>query len=65
MNVPLLAEIPLDPATRLGGDSGKPIATLGPSNSQAQLFETLARKIVTLAAESNQQKLRPKITIAD
>jgi ATP-binding protein involved in chromosome partitioning len=65
MNVPLLAEIPLDPATRLGGDSGKPIATLGPSNSQAQLFETLARKIVTLAAEASQQKLRPKITIAD
>jgi len=65
MNVPLLAEIPLDPATREGGDSGKPIATLGTGNKQAKLFEDLARKIVELAAESSRQKQRPTITIAD
>ncbi len=65
MNVPLLAEIPLDPATRAGGDSGKPIATLGPTNAQAKLFEDLARKIVEVAAESVKQKQRPTITIAD
>jgi ATP-binding protein involved in chromosome partitioning len=65
MNVPLLAEIPLDPATREGGDSGKPIATLGTGNKQAKLFEDLAKKIVELAAESTQQKQRPTITIAD
>jgi ATP-binding protein involved in chromosome partitioning len=65
MNVPLLAEIPLDPATREGGDSGKPIATLGTGNKQAKLFEDLARKIIDLAAASSQQKQRPKITIAD
>src|ERR1700748_2142254 len=28
MKVPFLAEIPLDPMTRLGGDYGKPLATL-------------------------------------
>jgi ATP-binding protein involved in chromosome partitioning len=65
MNVPLLAEIPLDPATREGGDSGKPIATLGTANKQAKLFEDLARKIIDLAAQSSKQKQRPKITIAD
>jgi ATP-binding protein involved in chromosome partitioning len=65
MNVLLLAEIPLDPATRAGGDSGKPIATLGPTNKQAKLFEDLARKIVEVAAESTKQKQRPTITIAD
>ncbi len=65
MNVPLLAEIPLDPATREGGDSGKPIATLGTGNAQSKRFEELAQKIVKLAAESTQQKQRPKITIAD
>jgi ATP-binding protein involved in chromosome partitioning len=65
MNVPLLAEIPLDPATREGGDSGKPIATLGSANKQAKLFEDLARKIVEVAAESSKQKQRPTITIAD
>jgi len=65
MNVLLLAEIPLDPATRAGGDSGKPIATLGTGNKQAKLFEDLARKIVEVAAESSKQKQRPTITIAD
>jgi ATP-binding protein involved in chromosome partitioning len=65
MNVPLLAEIPLDPATRAGGDAGKPIATLGVGNKQAKLFEDLARKIVDVAAESVKQKQRPTITIAD
>jgi ATP-binding protein involved in chromosome partitioning len=65
MNVPLLAEIPLDPATRAGGDAGKPIATLGTGNKQARLFEDLARKIVEVAAESVKQKQRPTITIAD
>ena len=65
MGVPLLAEIPLDPATREGGDSGKPIAILGTANAQAKRFEELARKIISLAAESAQHKQRPTITIAD
>jgi ATP-binding protein involved in chromosome partitioning len=65
MKVPLLAEIPLDPATREGGDSGKPIATLGTGNRQAKLFEDLSRKLVELAAASTEQKRGPKITIAD
>jgi ATP-binding protein involved in chromosome partitioning len=65
MGVPLLAEIPLDPATREGGDSGKPIAILGTANAQAKRFEELARKIISLAAESVQHKQRPTITIAD
>jgi ATP-binding protein involved in chromosome partitioning len=62
MNVPLLGEIPLDPHTREGGDSGKPIATVT-GNKQAKLFEDLAKKIIELA--SSQQKQRPTITIAD
>src|SRR4051794_20473195 len=43
MKVPLLAEIPLDPKTREGGDSGQPIATLSEPNAQVTLFEKLAR----------------------
>ncbi len=66
MNVPLLAEIPLDPDTRLGGDSGKPIAILGAANNaQAKRFEDLALKIIDLAAEANQTQKRPSVTIAD
>jgi ATP-binding protein involved in chromosome partitioning len=65
MRVPLLAEIPLDPATREGGDSGKPIATSTEPNAQAALFEKLARTIIERAEASKQQKQRPTITIAD
>lgn len=62
MKVPLLAEIPLDPKTREGGDSGKPIAA--EANAQAAAFEALARTVVE-KAEISSQKARPTITIAD
>jgi ATP-binding protein involved in chromosome partitioning len=65
MRVPLLGEIPLDPKTREGGDSGKPIATLTEPNAQAAIFEKLARTIIERAEESKQKKQRPTITIAD
>ena len=64
LHVPLLAEIPLDPKTREGGDTGKPIATLKEPNAQAALFEQLARTVVE-KAEASKQKARPTITIAD
>lgn len=62
MKVPLLAEIPLDPKTREGGDTGKPIAA--EANAQAAAFEDLARTVVE-KAEISSQKARPTITIAD
>jgi ATP-binding protein involved in chromosome partitioning len=64
MRVPLLAEIPLDPQTREGGDSGQPIATRPQPNAQAALFEKLAHTIIE-RAEVAKQKQRPTITIAD
>ncbi len=64
MKVPLLAEIPLDPKTREGGDTGHPIATLKEPNKQVTLFEKLARTIVEKATESKQRQ-RPTITVAD
>jgi ATP-binding protein involved in chromosome partitioning len=64
MKVPLLAEIPLDPKTREGGDSGKPIATSKEANSQVTLFEKLARTVIE-KAEATKSKQRPTITIAD
>jgi ATP-binding protein involved in chromosome partitioning len=64
MRVPLLAEIPLDPQTRAGGDAGQPIATLKEPNKQVTLFEQLARTVVE-RAEASKQKHRPTITIAD
>jgi ATP-binding protein involved in chromosome partitioning len=64
MKVPLLAEIPLDPKTREGGDSGKPIASLKEPNAQVTLFEKLAYTIIE-KAEATKSKQRPTITIAD
>ena len=64
MKVPLLAEVPLDPETREGGDSGRPIATLREPNAQVKLFETLARTVIE-KAEATKTKQRPTITIAD
>ncbi len=64
MKVPLLAEIPLDPKTREGGDTGHPIATLKEPNKQVTLFEKLARTIIE-KAEQSKQRQRPTITVAD
>jgi len=64
MKVPLLAEIPLDPKTREGGDSGNPIATITQPNQQVTLFEKLARTVIDKANESKQRQ-RPTITVAD
>jgi ATP-binding protein involved in chromosome partitioning len=64
MKLPLLAEIPLDPKTREGGDSGAPIVTTKEPNAQVTLFEKLARSVIELA-EAAKQKHRPTMTIAD
>jgi ATP-binding protein involved in chromosome partitioning len=64
MNVPLLAEMPLDPKTREGGDTGNPIATANPPTTQTAAFEKLARTVIE-KAEASKQKARPTITVAD
>jgi ATP-binding protein involved in chromosome partitioning len=64
MKIPFLAEIPLDPETRLGGDTGKPVASLEEPNPQASAFEKLALKVVERANESK-QKARPTIEVSD
>ena len=62
MKVPLLCEIPLDPKTRAGGDSGEPIA-LG-NSSQAQMFRTLAQTVIE-KAEASKKRQRPTMTVSD
>lgn len=64
MNVPLLAEIPLDPETREGGDSGHPIATRKTPNAQTMRFEALAKTVIE-KADATKTKRRPTITVAD
>ena len=45
--VPLLAQIPLDPAVTAGGDNGVPVASVGNESAVAVAFEQLAERIVT------------------
>jgi ATP-binding protein involved in chromosome partitioning len=44
-NTKLLAQMPLVPAVREGGDEGKPIVVKNPQSESAQKFRELARKV--------------------
>lgn len=59
MGIPFLGELPLDPAIRIGGDSGKPVAW-----NDAPEFLDLARRIDARLAETAGPK-GPKMTIED
>jgi len=52
MGVPFLGELPLDPAVRIGGDSGQPI-TLG---AAGEPFVVIAREVQRRAAEESGKK---------
>ena len=43
--MPLLAQLPLDPETRAGGDEGAPITVRRPDSPQARAFGELARRV--------------------
>jgi ATP-binding protein involved in chromosome partitioning len=60
MNVHFLGELPLDPAVRIGGDSGSPI-TLG-ANGGA--FDAIAKEVERRATEERSKK-GPSIKIED
>ena len=64
MDVHFLAEIPLDPEIRAGGDSGHPVAAREGSDPHAAAFLTLARDtIARVAAAASAQG--PSIEISD
>jgi ATP-binding protein involved in chromosome partitioning len=60
MNVPFLGELPLDPAVRIGGDTGQPI-TLGDAGAP---FVAIAREVQRRAAEESGKK-GPSIQIEE
>ena len=45
LEVPLLAQLPLVPALRAGGDEGRPIAAVDPDSETGRAFHTLAERI--------------------
>src|SRR5206468_5761492 len=59
---PLLARLPLDPETRVGGDEGTPITVRRPDSPQARAFRDLALAVRTRLDELAALKPLPKIT---
>ncbi|MEX2245288.1 MAG: Mrp/NBP35 family ATP-binding protein [Dehalococcoidia bacterium] len=45
LGLEFLGELPLDPATRAGGDSGEPIVAAAPESAQAQAFVAVAKQV--------------------
>jgi ATP-binding protein involved in chromosome partitioning len=60
--VPLLARLPLDPETRVGGDEGTPITVRRPDSSQARAFRDLAAAVAMRLDEVGGLGSLPKIS---
>lgn len=45
MGIPFLGRVPIDPAIRSGGDSGKPIVVADPASAQSEAFRQIAEKL--------------------
>jgi ATP-binding protein involved in chromosome partitioning len=60
LGVPLLAQIPLVPALREGGDEGRPVTVTDAGGEVSQAFDALAAEIV---AKGPSRVFRPELTI--
>lgn len=59
--VPLLAQIPLDPEVRAGGDEGTPITVRRPDSPQAAAFRALAQAVIARVGELRPQASLPTL----
>jgi len=48
--VPLLGQIPIEPAVAAGGDAGRPVTLVDPSSPAARAFESIATRLADVAA---------------
>ena len=60
-DVPVLGSIPIDPETRVGGDTGEPIVAARPSSPQADAFRRVAARVRERLAEAAAPRL-PRIS---
>ena len=63
LGVPFLGEIPVEPAVRIGGDSGKPIALSDPTSTAAQSLTRIAEAMaaqISIAALTGAPAGEPK-----
>ncbi len=64
MGVPFLGSLPLDPRVRIGGDTGRPVALLGPDDAKASGFYEIAQRVVECCGAGGIRRA-PKMTIED
>jgi ATP-binding protein involved in chromosome partitioning len=60
--VPVLARLPIDPETRMGGDEGTPITARRPDSAVARAFRELAASVAARLDELGAQSSLPKIS---
>jgi ATP-binding protein involved in chromosome partitioning len=63
MSVPFLGELPLDPAIRIGGDTGRPVVLRGEQDAQAAAFQAIARRVVGAVEQTSSRG--PSISISE
>jgi ATP-binding protein involved in chromosome partitioning len=68
LGIPFLGSVPIDPAIRIGGDTGNPIVIAAPDSPQAKAFREIAAKLAAAlqtggagAAKSRIESLLQKI----
>ena len=61
--VPFLGEIEIDPQIRIGGDTGKPVATLGEDAASAKSVYAMARNVAARAVEIASSVSAPAVQI--
>jgi ATP-binding protein involved in chromosome partitioning len=61
--VPFLGEIEIDPQIRIGGDTGKPVASLGEDAPGSKSIYAMARNVVARVAVVNQSAGAPVVQI--
>jgi len=63
MGVPFLGEVPLDPAIRIGGDMGLPIALRGERDAQAEAIFRIAGRVVDGLQQTTSRQ--PTISVSE
>jgi ATP-binding protein involved in chromosome partitioning len=64
MEVPFLAELPLDPEVRIGGDTGSPVARRDGGDIHAAAFHEMARRVMESLETAGSRK-GPTISVED
>jgi ATP-binding protein involved in chromosome partitioning len=64
MNIHFLGSLPLDPQVRVGGDTGRPVATAGPEDQRGGIYYKLAEEVMKQAGEAS-KITGPTMTVSD